>query len=229
MWTSLIAKQHTVLGFFIIFLLSCGPGPKVASTETAQDKATVPANLTVTSISYYKNQASSNLFPPYTETISLAGDFASGSCLGATSQITILGTFDSTNASSVMMTGLISTQTLTGSNFKFVACLSQGATAVTLTSYNSDGVGNPAPTSLSFNLTSVYDTSIKTIGSGHPRYPNPGFDLSGLNLPSGQLTSGDLTLKVGFTGTAATGLNSTGNTSLTMDMGYANILKQTNP
>jgi hypothetical protein len=216
----------------LLILSSCGPGPKVktpSTTSNSVDKPPVPGNLTVSSITYVKNLSSTVLFPPYAGSVSLPADFGSGSCLGATTQVDIEGIYDNVNATSVMMTGVVSTQTLIGSKFKFTACFVAGATAITITSYNSASVANPAPVSLSINVTSIFDPTFKTLGNGHPRYPNTGIDVSNLSLTSGPKTSGALTLKSGFVGAIGVKAASTGNPTLTLDMGFANYLRQSSP
>jgi hypothetical protein len=107
------------------------------------------------------------------------------------------------------MTGVTATPSFSGGSFTFTACMAPGSTAITITAFDKDGkaIRNP----LTVSIAAM--TATKTLGFGHPRYPNTGFEI----VAAGKQTASGTVV---MTNIAAKKTASAGNTGFTMETGF---------
>ncbi|MBS1972444.1 MAG: hypothetical protein JSU04_19215 [Bdellovibrionales bacterium] len=162
------------------------------------------------SITYTLNGQKEELMPPYLVTQAIFADAATGTCTGNTMEVVFSGGYNPEKVFNLVMTGVDATSSFSGGSFSFTACMSPGvAAAITITAYDKDGKAIRSPLTVSVAAM----TATKTLGYGHPRYPNTGFEVVAAGK---QTTNGTVVM----TNIAAKKTTSTGNTGYTMDTGF---------
>lgn len=195
--------QWLLLG---ILLVSCGPGS--GKNLNAEDPLAqlVPYWVNIT---YTKDGETMTLSPPYLLTQNVFADAATGSCTGNAMEIVFNGSYNPDKVSNLVLTGIDSTSSFSGSNFTFIACMSPGSAAITITAFDKDGKAIRLPLIVSLNAM----TATKTWAYGHPRYPNTGFEA----VAAGKQAGGS---NIVMTNIARKKTTSTGNTGYTMETGF---------
>jgi hypothetical protein len=207
----------------LIWTSGCGPGSGRNKHPTDPLEDVTPV---WTSITYYNNGAQMTLSPPFSSTQVIMADPNSGSCTGNTSEVVFNGTYNQTAISNITLTGLTTTADPSANTFRFTGCMPFGASAVTITAY--DTQNRPVRVVLTASLSSVLNT--KTLGFGSSVYPDTGFSFVGAAPVISTLLSGITSLAnfyVGPTGSQSTA--STGATGYTLETGFTNYIMQSSP
>lgn len=179
-----------------------------------------------TNITYTNNGAPMTLNPPFTTTQDFMADPGAGGCPGNTTEIVFNGTYNQTTISKLVLTGLTTNESNSANTFRFTGCISFGATSVTITAY--DMKSQPVRVTLNVSLAGV--TNTKTIGYGHPSYPETGFSLVNAAPDLVHLTSAGTTLENFYVGPIGSQtMNSTGHSGYTMETGFTNYIMQVSP
>jgi len=210
------------LSSFLI-IAACGPGSGKNLHPEDPLALFVPDWTTIT---YTKDGHTVTLSPPFLTTQNIFADAATGSCTGNAMEIIFSGTYNPDTISKLELSGLTTTSNISGNNFTFTACMAQGSAAVTITAYDKDGKAIRLPLTVSLNAM----TSTKTLGFGHPRYPNTGFTTMNAAPPLKNFTTGSVQMANAYLGSVAGKTTiSTGNTGYTMETGFTNYVKQSSP
>lgn len=160
-------------------------------------------------ITYTANGQTETLTPPFLVTQNIFADAATGSCTGNTMEIVFNGAYNPEKVFRLEMTGVTATESFSGGSFTFTACMAPGSAAISVTAFDKDGkaIRNP----LTVSVAAM--TATKTLGFGHPRYPNTGFEIVAAGK---QTTNGTVVMA----NVAAKKTASTGNTGFTMETGF---------
>jgi hypothetical protein len=199
-------KGYFILGMALPLLLACGPGSGKNPHPDDPLAQLVPYWVNIT---YTLNGQTKTLPPPFLLTQNIAADAATGSCTGNSMEILFNGSYNPDKVSKLVMTGVTSTATFSGETFTFAVCLAPGSASITITAYDKEDKAIRLPLTVSLHAM----TSIKTLGFGHPRYPNTGFEVVAAGNQSANGT-------VVMTNTAAKKTTSTGNTGFTLQTGF---------
>ncbi len=216
-------RFHLLIFLLIALTVGCGPGN---GKNKAPMDPLAEALPTWASVSYTKDGVRTELYPPYIVTQQVFADAATGSCAGATIELTFAGTYNPSEVSRLEITGLSATPQYSGSTFIFVACMAPGSALVTVTAYNKNGAAIRNPLTVSVNAM----TATKTVGFGHPNYPNTGFNVISAAPPLVALNSGSVKMANAYVGSiAGKSTDSTGNIGYKLETGFANYLNQASP
>jgi hypothetical protein len=206
----------------ILVLVGCG---KVKTPiETAFEGSSPPAPPTVIGYKYYSSGTLQTVNSSFSSSVTIEPDFPSGSCAAPKTEVILFGTIDAETISNINVNGVSgATVQITGSSFEIKVCLAQGASSLSLKSVAESGATSTSVRSISVQIP----TEIISIASDHPRYPNPGFKMSGQSQNISNAYSGNMVLSGSEMGevTAQT-VSSTGATGMTLSMGFVAMMPQ---
>ncbi len=201
-------------------LVGCG---KVKSpVENAIGGAAPPEVPVITSYEYYSGGVPQTVTGSLTSSATIQPDFPSGSCAAPKTEVTLNGTINPENTSSITVIGGSSpTVVITGSQFEIKVCLAQGSTSLSLRAVSSTGASSIESTYASFQIP----TTLESVASDHPRYPNPGFKMGQSSQNVLNSYSGEVVLSgADFAEVTAETISSTGATGLTLSMGFVSMM-----
>ncbi len=213
-------KNVLIIMLGAIVLSGCGV-PKIPDENK-------PAMPKLISISYTNNGAVVTISDTFIYFINVNPDFGSGSCNETKSEIVFRGTVDS-NTKSLEIIGADSPiTTISNGNFEVIACLPAGSAAIRISAVGEAEVKSEKSVNFSLTITGSNSSDIRTIGFGHPKYPAPGFVIGGTALKN-VIKTGDLVLNTVIVGdTTAKDIQSTGNTDLTLRLGFVAAVRENN-
>lgn len=210
---------------FVFLIVGCGAPPNASEVAGGGDE---PATPVLSSVSYLRNTVVTTLNSPIASSLNLQPDLSTGLCSALTNEaeITFRGTYDSAKVTQLRITGpLLDDIQLSTGTFTIRACISSGSTSLTIVGLTADNVDSD-PVELSITIRPVF----RTLAFGHPRYPGPGFRLQSGSASPASLTSGLLTARqLAIGDNAQTTIDSTGNTSYSLSVGFPQIIKEVSP
>lgn len=213
--------------FFLLIILTVGCGPGNGKNKAPVDPLT-EVLPTWTSVTYTKDGARTELYPPYIVTQEIFADADTGACTGTTIELTFSGGYNTDQVSRLEMSGLTASPQYSGSTFSFVACMSPGSALVTVTAYDKKDVALRNPLTVSLSVATGLPT--RTVGFGHPNYPNTGFSVMNAAPPLVALNSGTVKMTNAYVGSVAgKSTASTGNVGYKLETGFTNYLNQASP
>jgi hypothetical protein len=216
--------RNLVLTALCLVLVACGAPPQNPLSTPSADTIAAPADPVLEKLNYYSKNSFQTLSAPIAPAQSLSIDFESTICLPAQAEVIFEGTIDSVNTESLEVVGAQSyIFNLVGSNFVVQACLASGVSALSIRALNSQSVGNANPIQISITTNG----NVQTIGRGLVTYPSPGIKASQVVSQTSLGTQNGLSLEDFSVGDVATQtVQSTGNSSLTLETGYINFVRQ---
>lgn len=220
--------QGTLLSICLCLHAGCGPGPDPKSLKN-YDSSKLPADPVISSFSYIQNASTMQETGPFPVSRLIYPDLETGSCSANVNhaEITLTGTFDELKTTTLELTGPTSSVVnKTGSSFTIVACVSSGATLLTLRAKNADDRTSPGQVSVSL----VIRPRLKTLAEGHPKYPSPGFRAQGGAVNFSNLVSNGTTARqIVASDTSQTEIDSTNAAGYSLSVGFANIVRLESP
>ncbi|MFN9067264.1 MAG: hypothetical protein ACK5V3_08555 [Bdellovibrionales bacterium] len=215
--------NRLVLLVSVLGLIGCGSPPE-NPLASPKEEVVVPADPVIEKLSYYSKNTYQTLEAPLAADITLGADFESPVCPPTQAEIIIEGQFDATSTESFELVGAQSyIVNLVGSKFTLQACLASGVSALSLSTVSSAAVKNTKPALLSITTNG----NVQTIGRGLANYPNPGIKTAQVVSQYSLGTQNGITLDDISVGDVATQtVVSTGNTSLTLETGHVNFVRQ---
>jgi len=209
---------HRLVYSLILILLTVSCGPGSGKNPHGEDDPLAQLIPDWVNISYTVNGQVQTLTPPFLTTQNIAADAATGSCTGNNIEIIFNGTYNPDKVSKVELTGLTVTSNVSAGEFTFKACMAPGSASVTVTAYDQDNKPVRLPLTVSINAM----TATRTLGYGHPRYPNTGFNVAAAGKNS---VNGTVVLET----IAKKQTTSTGNTGYTLETGFVNYMHEASP
>lgn len=176
----------------------------------------------LTGFSYWSAGSEVQVNPPYLTTLDIIADAGSAPCSSNESKVSIKGTYDTEQVIDIETNGLLKSS-VDAENGLFTAtgCLPRGASSLKLKGLTADGKKSNS-VSLSVNISS----GISTLAWGHPRYPSPGFKANSALSSSGISSQGIELTNVNIESSKAQAIQSTGNNSFTLQMGFVQTVKE---
>ncbi len=201
-----------------VLLTGCGV-PKLP------DDAVQPQIPILQSITYSQGGADVAITDLISYFFYISPDYGGGSCTDNQAEVVFKGTVDAVSTTTLEVIGADSpTITVSNGQFEVVACAALGSTSFHIKGLNANG--DKSVGAVNFSLSLSTSTSIMTLGFGHPRYPAPGFMVSGTSKKN-LVTTGDVELNTIEIGTTmAKEIQATGNTNLTMRVGFVSAVRE---
>lgn len=201
---------------FLIFLTGCGV-PKLPD----EDK---PAAPVLQSISYKKDGVVVTLSDSLTYFNNVVPDFGNGNCAETKSEFVFRGTVDSVTKSLELIGADDPETIISNGNFEIKVCVKIGSATYRISSLSETKVKSDS--AINFSLTVA--GTIMTLGFGHPKYPAPGFVVGSVSQKN-VVKTGDIELNaVAIGSTHAKEIQSTGNTDLSMRVGFVSAVRENN-
>ncbi len=213
-------KSLYFLFFCLLLLTSCQKALKdPLDSFSGGPQLGIP---TLTEFSYWSAGSEVHITPPYLTTIDIIADSGSAPCGSNESKVSIKGTYDTEQVNDIETNGLLKT-TLDVENGLFTAtgCLPRGASSLKLKGLTADGKKSNS-VSLSVNVSS----GISTLAWGHPQYPSPGFKANSASHSSALSSQGIELSNVNIESNKAQAIQSTGNSSYSLQMGFVQTVKE---
>lgn len=205
-------------------LASCAP----EVPKSLDEGATTVTDPVITNLTYTKNSSTQTESAPFTVARNIYPDMNTGFCAVTpnSAEVTLNGTYDSVGTDHLTFTGPMTQQiSHSGDTFSIKFCIAPGSVLLSLKAV--DAKGNSSST---LKISVLNFPTLSTLAAGHPQYPSPGFRTLGVSTKTASQNGGTVKSRSFSVGEHSTQtILSTGNTSLTMEVGFVNIIKQENP